>query len=89
VKITYDPRRSATAAAAGVLLGGARPTQLNRQGRTTAQYRSAIFPQTRCSALWRKYIAQLDASHAYKKPLVTRIETGKKFYAAESTTRTT
>jgi len=31
-----------------------------------------------------KYIAQLDASHVFKKPLVTKIEMDKKFYAAES-----
>jgi peptide-methionine (S)-S-oxide reductase len=36
-----------------------------------------------------KYIAQLDASHAYKEAAGDRIETGKKFYTAESTTRTT
>ncbi|HEX5344972.1 MAG TPA: peptide-methionine (S)-S-oxide reductase MsrA [Duganella sp.] len=87
VKITYDPTQVSYGKLLQVFFSVAHdPTQLNRQGPDRGtQYRSAIFPQTASQrAVAEKYIAQLDASRAYKKPLVTRIETDKKFYAAES-----
>jgi peptide-methionine (S)-S-oxide reductase len=87
VKITYDPTQISYGKLLQVFFSVAHdPTTLNRQGPDRGtQYRSAIFPQTPSQrAVAEKYIAQLDASHAFKKPLVTSIETGKKFYAAES-----
>ncbi|MYM24614.1 peptide-methionine (S)-S-oxide reductase MsrA [Duganella sp. FT135W] len=87
VKITYDPTQISYGKLLQVFFSVAHnPTQLNRQGPDSGtQYRSAIFPQTASQrAVAEKYIAQLDASHAYKKPLVTKIEMDKKFYAAES-----
>lgn len=87
VKITYDPTQISYGKLLQVFFSVAHdPTTLNRQGPDRGtQYRSAIFPQTASQrAVAEKYIAQLDASHAFKKPLVTRIETDKKFYAAES-----
>jgi peptide-methionine (S)-S-oxide reductase len=62
------------------------PTELNRQGPDSGtQYRSAIFPQSPVQrSVAEKYIAQLDASHVFKKPLATKIETDKKFYPAEA-----
>jgi peptide-methionine (S)-S-oxide reductase len=87
VKITYDPTQISYGKLLQVFFSVAHdPTTLNRQGPDRGtQYRSAIFPQTASQrAVAEKYIAQLDASHAFKKPLVTSIETGKKFYAAES-----
>ncbi|MRW84245.1 peptide-methionine (S)-S-oxide reductase MsrA [Pseudoduganella sp. FT26W] len=87
VKITYDPTQVSYGKLLQVFFSVAHdPTTLNRQGPDSGtQYRSAIFPQTPAQrAVAEKYIAQLDASHAFKKPLVTKIETDKKFYAAES-----
>lgn len=87
VKITYDPKQISYGKLLQIYFSVAHdPTQLNRQGPDTGtQYRSAIFPQSpEQRAVAEKYIAQLDASRAYKKPLVTRIESGKTFYAAEA-----
>lgn len=87
VKITYDPTQVSYGKLLQVFFSVAHdPTQLNRQGPDRGtQYRSAIFPQTASQrAVAEKYIAQLDASRAFKKPLVTRIEMDKKFYTAES-----
>jgi peptide-methionine (S)-S-oxide reductase len=87
VKITYDPTQVSYGKLLQVFFSVAHdPTTLNRQGPDSGtQYRSAIFPQTPAQrAVAEKYIAQLDASHVFKKPLVTKIEMDKKFYAAES-----
>jgi peptide-methionine (S)-S-oxide reductase len=61
------------------------PTQLNRQGPDTGtQYRSAIFPMSAEQAsVARGYIAQLGQTHIFGRPIVTTIEPGKTFYAAE------
>ena len=61
------------------------PTQLNRQGPDSgSQYRTAIFP---ANAAQRKaassYIAQLGKAGAWKKPIVTKIESYS-FYPAET-----
>ncbi|MYM66614.1 peptide-methionine (S)-S-oxide reductase MsrA [Pseudoduganella sp. FT55W] len=87
VKITYDPTQISYGKLLQVFFSVAHdPTQLNRQGPDSGtQYRSAIFPQTASQrAVAEKYIAQLNASRVYKKPLATRIEMDKKFYTAES-----
>jgi peptide-methionine (S)-S-oxide reductase len=61
------------------------PTQLNRQGPDVGpSYRSAIFPQDAAQAtVARAYIAQLGKAGVYKRPIVTRIESGT-FYPAEA-----
>lgn len=85
VKIVYDPAIVSYGTLLRVYFSIAHdPTQLNRQGPDTGpSYRSAIFPigpdQTRVA---RAYIAQLGASRAFARPIVTRIESGR-FYAAE------
>ncbi|MRX10875.1 peptide-methionine (S)-S-oxide reductase MsrA [Pseudoduganella sp. FT25W] len=87
VRITYDPTQVSYGKLLQVFFSVAHdPTTLNRQGPDSGtQYRSAIFPQTPAQrAVAEKYIAQLDASRAFKKPLVTKVEMDKKFYAAES-----
>jgi peptide-methionine (S)-S-oxide reductase len=87
VKITYDPTQVSYGKLLQIFFSVTHdPTTLNRQGGDVGtQYRSAIFPQTPVQrAVAEKYIAQLDASHVFKKPLTTRIEMDKKFYVAES-----
>jgi peptide-methionine (S)-S-oxide reductase len=62
------------------------PTQLNRQGPDSGtQYRSAIFPANEDQARTaRAYVEQLDKAHAFKSPIATRIEPGRRFFPAES-----
>ena len=62
------------------------PTQLNRQGPDVGtQYRSVIFydgdEQKRIA---EAYIGQLEQSHAYTRPIVTRVDPLRGFYPAES-----
>ncbi|MQA42126.1 peptide-methionine (S)-S-oxide reductase MsrA [Rugamonas aquatica] len=87
VKITYDPAQISYGKLLQIFFSVAHnPTELNRQGPDSGtQYRSAIFPQTPVQrSVAEKYIAQLDASHAFKKPLATKIEMNKFFYPAET-----
>jgi peptide-methionine (S)-S-oxide reductase len=87
VKITYDPTQVSYGKLLQIFFSVTHdPTTLNRQGGDVgSQYRSAIFPQTPVQrAVAEKYLAQLEASHAFKKPLTTKVETDKKFYVAES-----
>ena len=86
VKITFDPSQVSY----GQLLQIAfsvvyDPTLLNRQGPDVGtQYRSAIFyaddDQKRIA---EAYIAQLDEAHAFSRPIVTRVDPLKGFFAAE------
>ena len=86
VLVTYDPRQISYGRLLQVFFSVAHdPTELNRQGPDTGtQYRSAIFPVTAEQAdVAQAYIAQLDQTHAFKKPIVTKIEADKTFYPAE------
>ena len=86
IRIVYDPRVISFATLLRVNFSIAQdPTELNRQGPDSGtSYRSAVFPQNAVQAKVAKaYIAQLDAAHAFAKPIVTRIETGG-FYPAEA-----
>ncbi|ADG17985.1 peptide methionine sulfoxide reductase [Paraburkholderia atlantica] len=62
------------------------PTELNRQGPDSGtQYRSAIFPLNDAQRrVAQSYIAQLDKSHVFPAPIVTKTEPYKGFYPAES-----
>jgi len=86
VRITYDPQQISYGKLLQIYFSVAHdPTQLNRQGPDSGtQYRSTIFP---ASATQRKvaeaYIAQLNQSGVYGKPIVTTLEDGKTFYPAE------
>lgn len=87
VQISYDPKQISYGKLLQVFFSVAHnPTQLNRQGPDSGtQYRSAIFPaNAEQHKVAQAYIAQLDASKVFKAPIVTRIEDGKEFYAAES-----
>lgn len=86
VRIVYDPAQLSYATLLRVYFSVAHdPTQMNRQGPDVGpSYRSAIFPQTPDQArVARAYLAQLDRSRAYARPIVTRIEQGR-FFPAES-----
>jgi peptide-methionine (S)-S-oxide reductase len=86
VKITFDP----AAISYGQILQIAfsvvhDPTQLNRQGPDVGtQYRSSIFyvDETQ-KRIAEAYISQLDSSHAFPRPIVTRVDPLKGFYPAE------
>lgn len=87
VQVTYDPKQVSYAQLLQIYFSVAHdPTQLNRQGPDSGtQYRSAIFPandeQARTA---RAYVEQLDKAHAFKAPIATRIEPGRRFFPAES-----
>jgi peptide-methionine (S)-S-oxide reductase len=86
VKITFDP----AAISYGQILQIAfsvvhDPTQLDRQGPDVGtQYRSAIFYADESQKrIAQAYINQLDQAHVFSRPIVTRVDPLKGFYAAE------
>jgi peptide-methionine (S)-S-oxide reductase len=86
VKITFDP----AAISYGQILQIAfsvvhDPTQLNRQSPDVGtQYRSAVFYTDEAQKhIAESYIRQLDQAHAFARPIVTRIDPLKGFFAAE------
>lgn len=87
VAVTFDPAKISLGRILQIYFAVAHdPTELNRQGPDEgSQYRSAIFPSDAEQAkVARDYIVQLDQAHAFAAPIVTRIEPGKAFYAAET-----
>ena len=86
VRIVYDPRKVSFGTLLQVYFSVAHdPTQVNRQHPDVGpSYRSAIFPQTAAQRqLAAAYIASLDKSKVFARPIATRLESGK-FYPAES-----
>ena len=87
VEVTYDPAKITYGQLLRIFFSVAHdPTQLNRQGPDVGtSYRSAIFyvndDQKRIA---QAYIAQLDATKAFGRPIVTEVTPLKGFYAAES-----
>jgi peptide-methionine (S)-S-oxide reductase len=86
VQITFDPAQVSF----GQLLQIAfsvvfDPTQLNAQGPDVGtQYRSEIFyADENQQRIASAYIAQLTQAHAFARPIVTRVDPLKGFYAAE------
>jgi len=87
VQVTYDPRQISYGRILQIFFSVVHdPTELNRQGPDTGtQYRSAIFPVNAEQAeVAQAYIAQLNQVHAFRKPIVTRIEADRAFYPAEN-----
>ena len=87
VRIEFDPRRISYGRILQIYFSVAHnPTELNRQGPDTGpQYRSTIFAQSAEQASQaRAYIAQLERAKVFGQPIVTSIEQGKPFYAAEA-----
>jgi peptide-methionine (S)-S-oxide reductase len=86
VRITFDPRQVSYAQLLQIYFTVAHnPTEVNRQGPDVGtSYRSAIFPQSPAQAAQaRAFIARLNAAHAFKAPIATRVESGG-FYPAEA-----
>jgi peptide-methionine (S)-S-oxide reductase len=87
VRIQFDPRQVSFGQLLQVYFSVAHdPTELNRQGPDSGtQYRSEIFAQSPQQVeIAKAYIAQLDAAHAFSRPIVTRVEPNKRFYEAEA-----
>lgn len=86
VEVTFDPKTVSLGRLLQIYFSVAHdPTELNFQGPDEGtSYRSEIFfsgPAQEKTA--RLYIAQLDAAHVFAKPIVTKVEPLKGFYAAE------
>ena len=87
VKVVFDPAKVSYGTLLRVFFSVVTdPTQLNRQGPDTGtQYRSALFPTSPAQARTATaYLAQLTASHAFDRAIVTRIENDTGFYPAEA-----
>jgi peptide-methionine (S)-S-oxide reductase len=85
--VTFDPRKISYGRILQIYFSVAHnPTQFNRQGPDVGtQYRSAIFPENAEQARVAKaYIAQLNQARVYDAAIVTKIEPGREFYAAEN-----
>ena len=86
VKVTFDPRQISYGKILQIFFSAAHdPTELDFQGPDTGtQYQSAIFPTTDEQArIAEAYRRQLQDAHVFSAKVVTTIETGKAFYAAE------
>jgi peptide-methionine (S)-S-oxide reductase len=86
VKIIFDPAQVSYGQLLQVAFSVVHdPTQLNRQGPDVgSQYRSAIFyADDAQKRIAEAYIGQLEKSHVYSRPIVTRVDSLKGFYAAE------
>jgi peptide-methionine (S)-S-oxide reductase len=86
VQISFDPAQISYGEILRVFFSVAHdPTELNRQGPDVgSQYRSEIFySDDRQKQIAEAYIAQLDQAHAFKRPIVTRVDSLPGFYPAE------
>jgi peptide-methionine (S)-S-oxide reductase len=86
VQITFDPAEVSYGQLLQVYFSVAHdPTQLNRQGPDSgSQYRSSIFYADDTQRhIAESYIAQLSQAKAFARPIVTRVDVLKGFYAAE------
>jgi peptide-methionine (S)-S-oxide reductase len=86
VQITFDPRKITYGRILQIYFSVAHdPTQLNRQGPDVGtQYRSAVFPVNPEQArIAKAYIGQLNQARLFDAAIVTKIEAGREFFAAE------
>jgi peptide-methionine (S)-S-oxide reductase len=87
VKVVYDPSQITYGQLLRVFFSVAHdPTQLNRQGPDSGtQYRSSIFYQNdEQKRIAEAYVAQLNKSSVFPRPIVTQIVPLKAFYPAEA-----
>jgi peptide-methionine (S)-S-oxide reductase len=85
IRVVYDPKQVSYTDLLGVFFTVAHdPTQVNGQYPDEGpSYRSAIFPQNASQRqIAAAYIASLNRSGAFAKPIATKLETGQ-FYPAE------
>ncbi|MCO4291613.1 peptide-methionine (S)-S-oxide reductase MsrA [Solitalea sp. MAHUQ-68] len=84
-QIVYDPKVISFPELLEAFWGSHDPTTLNRQGADQGtQYRSVIFYHDQeQKELAEKYKKELDASGAFRGPIVTEIAPFTKFYKAE------
>ena len=85
IELTYDPSKVSYGDLLRVFFASHDPTTKDRQGPDRGhQYRSAIFYKDDSEKkVAEAYIKQLDAAHAFDKPIVTTLEPFDKFYPAE------
>jgi methionine-S-sulfoxide reductase len=86
VRVTFDPSQVSYGKLLQIYFSVvADPTTLNAQGPDEGpQYRSDLFATSPEQAKVAKdYIAQLQSSHAFRKPIVTKVSAFKAFYPAE------
>lgn len=87
VEVTYNPAQVSFKQLLDVyFLVAHDPTELNRQGPDDGpQYRSEIYYTTQAQREQSaQYIAQLDHSHVYSSPVVTKLAQLPAFYPAEA-----
>jgi peptide-methionine (S)-S-oxide reductase len=87
VEVRFDPSQISLTEVLRVYFSVAHdPTQINRQGPDDgSQYRSAIFYKNENQKhIVETYIAQLNQSHLFQKPIATQIGALKAFYPAEN-----
>lgn len=87
VKIVFDPRQISYGEILRIYFSVATdPTQLNEQFPDEGpQYRGDIFYLDGAQqAVAERYVAQLQAAHVYRRPIVTRLDPYKGFFPAKS-----
>jgi peptide-methionine (S)-S-oxide reductase len=87
VEIKYDPKKISYGKLLQIFFSVAHdPTQLNRQGPDSGtQYRSAIFTTNdEQKKVADAYVAQLNATKVYSRPIVTKVGPLQGFYPAEA-----
>jgi peptide-methionine (S)-S-oxide reductase len=87
VQVTYDPKVVSYGELLRVFFSVALdPTEVNRQGPDDgSQYRSVVWVSNPAEQkVAQAYIHQLDAAHAFKAPIATRVQPLHGFYPAEA-----
>ena len=86
VKVTFDPRRVSYATLLRIYFSVAgNPTEIDQQTPDVGpQYRSMLWVRTDAQRrVAEAYVAELDRSHVFERPVATRIAADHGFYAAE------
>ena len=86
VQVTFDPQKISYGRILRIFFSVALdPTELNRQGPDEGtQYRSEIFYSDGTQRkIAQAYIAQLDQTHVFGAPIVTRVDANNGFFPAE------
>ncbi len=86
VSVTFDPAQISYGTLLRIFFSVALdPTQVDRQGPDRGtQYRSALFvTNPEQDRIAHAYVAQLEAAHAFSRPIATKIEPAGPFYPAE------